>query len=191
MAAPGPTAVFRPSWWKRLAMVLLVALPLSLSACSRLRWDETSRESAKLAPDPAEHAGAVVMAFRASLWGVRGWFADHTWLATKEQDADHYTVYEVIGWRRSRNQSVLRIAKDIPDRYWFGAKPSLLAEVRGPAAQELVAKIDAAAHNYPYPNEYKAFPGPNSNTFTAWVAKKVPELDLRLPLRAVGRSYHR
>ena len=35
----------------------------------------------------------------------------------------------------------------------------------------------------------KAFPGPNSNTFTAWIAKKVPELELDLPFTAIGSGY--
>jgi hypothetical protein len=115
--------------------------------------------------------------------------ADHTWLATKEEGAESYTVYEVIGWRKYRNQKVVRIAEDIPDRHWFGAEPRVMVDLRGEPARELVAKIDEAARSYPYPEVYRAFPGPNSNTFTAWVAEQVPEIGLNLPLRAVGRSY--
>lgn len=36
---------------------------------------------------------------------------------------------------------------------------------------------------------YNAFPGPNSNTFTAWVARQVPALDLHLPFSASGGGY--
>jgi hypothetical protein len=36
---------------------------------------------------------------------------------------------------------------------------------------------------------YKAFPGPNSNTFTAWIAEQVPELEVDLPFSAIGRGY--
>ena len=31
--------------------------------------------------------------------------------------------------------------------------------------------------------------GPNSNTFTAWIAKQVPELELDLPFSAIGSGY--
>src|SRR5205823_5005954 len=33
------------------------------------------------------------------------------------------------------------------------------------------------------------WPGPNSNTFTAWVGRRVPELRLRLPPTAIGKDY--
>jgi Protein of unknown function (DUF3750) len=49
--------------------------------------------------------------------------------------------------------------------------------------------VDSAAQAYLWPRTYKAFPGPNSNTFTAWVARRVPELDLQLPFSAIGSGY--
>ena len=88
-----------------------------------------------------------------------------------------------------RGLSVTRIARDIPDRLWFGAKPRLLLDLRGEKAAALIGKIESAARNYPWPDKYRAFPGPNSNTFIAWIAREAPELDLHLPWRAVGRSY--
>jgi len=33
------------------------------------------------------------------------------------------------------------------------------------------------------------WPGPNSNTFTAYVARAVPELELDLPPTAIGKDY--
>jgi hypothetical protein len=44
---------------------------------------------------------------------------------------------------------------------------------------------------YPWPTEYKAFPGPNSNTFVAWIGRQVPELGLDLPFSAIGSGYAR
>ncbi|MCP4925636.1 MAG: DUF3750 domain-containing protein, partial [Gammaproteobacteria bacterium] len=46
-----------------------------------------------------------------------------------------------------------------------------------------------AARAYPWKHSYKAFPGPNSNTFTAWVAQEVPQLDLDLPWSAIGSGF--
>ena len=178
--------------WRALVigLVMIVTIVLTLNSCSRMNYKKASRESANLAPDPAYYTDAVVMAFRAKVWGVRGLFADHTWLATKGQGADQYTVYEVIGWRKYSGRSVVRIAPDVPDRHWFGSRPHIMSDVRGEKARPLVARIDAAARSYPYPDEYSAFPGPNSNTFTAWIAKQVPELGLKLPMRAIGRGYN-
>ena len=33
------------------------------------------------------------------------------------------------------------------------------------------------------------YPGPNSNTFTAWVGRLIPELKLDLPPTAIGKDY--
>jgi hypothetical protein len=85
--------------------------------------------------------------------------------------------------------SALRIEKDLPDRYWFGERPRLLKEVQGEAAGKLIESVDRAAKCYPWPDTYKAFPGPNSNTFIAWIAKQVPELGLDLPFSAIGSGY--
>jgi len=98
-------------------------------------------------------------------------------------------VYDVVGWRANRGQSVLRIAQDIPDRYWYGERPKLLMERRGDGIDELIIAVDKAAHAYPWKTMYKVFPGPNSNTFTAWIAKQVPELNLSLPFSAIGSGY--
>ncbi|KZZ35794.1 DUF3750 domain-containing protein, partial [Oleiphilus sp. HI0086] len=122
-------------------------------------------------------------------WGWRGWFAIHTWIAVKARDASEYTVLEVIGWRAKRGLSVLRVENDIPDRYWFGSQPQILLDKRGDEAEELIEEIVALAERYPWANEYKVFPGPNSNTFPAWIAAQVPELGLELPFSAIGSGY--
>jgi hypothetical protein len=162
---------------------------LCLSGCTGKDWRTASRESAGIAPDPMATKEAVLQVYGASAWGWRGWFAIHTWIAAKHTGEPAYTVYEVIGWRQRHGLSVVRIEKDLPDRYWFGEKPRLLKEQRGKGVDDLIAAVDRAAHSYPWPDSYKAFPGPNSNTFTAWVARQVPDLGLSLPFSAIGSGY--
>lgn len=152
-------------------------------------WQVASRESAGVAPLPSEEPGAVVQVYAARLWGMRGLVADHTWVSVKRANADTYTVYEVVGWRKLRGQQVLRIADDVPDRRWYGNPPAVLFELRGEAAAAAADKIHQAAMSYPYPDEYRAFPGPNSNTFTQWLITHVPELEVELSLRAIGKNY--
>lgn len=171
---------------KRLLILLLV---ITLSGCAPRDWRTASREPAGIAPDPATTNEAVVQAYAAPTWGWRGWFAVHTWIATKPANGVSYTVYEVIGWRQYRGLPVIRIEKDLPDRYWYGERPRLLVEQRGDKAARLIQAIDQAARNYPWPDTYKAFPGPNSNTFIAWIARKVPDLGLDLPFSAIGSGY--
>ncbi len=42
-----------------------------------------------------------------------------------------------------------------------------------------------AARAYLWKTSYRVFPGPNSNTFSGWIARQVPELELDLPLSAM------
>src|SRR3546814_13711066 len=76
-----------------------------------------------------------------------------------------------------------------PDRHWFGSAPQILAELRGSAAAEAIPQIEAAVAAYPFATQYRTWPGPNSNTFTAWVARAVPALRLDLPPPAAGKAY--
>lgn len=166
-----------------------LAVLVLLTGCSTGDWRTASRESAGIAPDPAAITEAVVQVYAASAWGWRGWFAVHTWIATKKTGAREYTVYEVVGWRQRRGLPVVRIETDEPDRYWFGERPELLADYRGAGAEEMIEHIEQAARAYPWSQTYTAFPGPNSNTFTAWVIKSVPGLEVRLPFSAIGSGY--
>lgn len=162
---------------------------MSLAGCSDKDWRTASRAPAGIAPDPVATREAVAQVYAARAWGWRGWFAVHTWIATKPSNAATYTVYEVIGWRQNRGLPVLRIEQDIPDRYWFGEKPRLLADHRGEGVDSMIEAIERAARAYPWKETYKVFPGPNSNTFTAWVAREVPALGLALPFTAIGSGY--
>ena len=173
---------------KTLLIVFVTGIFL-FSCSSHSDWRTASRESAGIAPDPEATNEAVLHVYGADTWGWRGWFAIHTWIAAKRADETEYTVYDVVGWRGRFGSQVLGIAKGIPDRYWYGERPRLLKEHRGVGVEKLIDAVDRAARNYPWKETYKAFPGPNSNTFTAWVARQVPELKLRLPFSAIGSGY--
>lgn len=173
----------------RTRLVLLCIVMLLASCSSNQDWRTASRESAGIAPDPAQTPEAVLLVYGADAWGWRGWFAIHTWVAAKRTGEDSYTVYDVVGWRAYRGNPVVRIVRDAPDRHWYGAPPRLLLEHRGPGVDEMIDAVDRAARNYPWPKEYKAFPGPNSNTFVAWIGRQVPQLGLDLPFSAIGSGY--
>lgn len=149
-------------------------------------WRTADRHSANLAPQPSEHAGAVVQVYAARAFRWRGAFAVHTWIAVKPEGAQAYTTHHVLGWRGGR-KVVSRV--DIPDRHWYGAAPDLLVDIRGEAAEPLLARIDAAVRSYPHADRYRAWPGPNSNTFIAWIGLQVPELRLDMPSTAIGKDY--
>jgi hypothetical protein len=173
----------------RKIIPLFTLLVLLTAGCSDRDWRDASRESAGIAPDPLTTREAVIQVYGADAWGWRGWFAIHTWISVKHSGENFYTVYDVVGWRLRRHEPVLQITRDVPDRLWFDEQPRILVEHRGPGVDEMIDAVDTAARNYPWKETYKAFPGPNSNTFTAWVAKQVPELGLDLPISAIGKGY--
>lgn len=172
---------------KMLSMILLA---LMLSGCSTDGWQTASREPAGIAPIPEDTPEAIVQIYAADAWGWRGIFAVHTWIAVKPENARYYTLYEVVGWRVDDGHPALRVHQDkYPDRYWYGARPDLLWEKRGKTAEKLVSEIAQASESYPWRNEYRVFPGPNSNTFPAWIIAKVKGIDAQLPFRAIGSGY--
>jgi len=173
---------------KALSGLVLTCL-LVIGCDSHKDWRTASRNSAGIAPDPLTTNEAIVQVYGANAWSWRGWFAIHTWIATKRKGEKFYTVYDVVGWRSHHNRSVMRVTRDIPDRYWYGEKPRILREHRGSGAERLIDEIERAAREYPWKRTYRAFPGPNSNTFVAWIAKQVPELELDLPFSAIGSGY--
>jgi uncharacterized protein DUF3750 len=176
------------------AALLLLLLFLVGTGCAGLdrvagRWWELRRDSSEQAPDPASTREAVIQAYAARTVGWRGALAVHTWIALKPSGAPSYTRYEVIGWGVDRGAPAIRVNRTGPDNYWFGSRPELLVDRRGPEVDELIAKLEAAVKEYPYPATYRTWPGPNSNTFTAYLGRAVPELRLELPPTAIGKDF--
>jgi hypothetical protein len=160
-----------------------------VKAASSQDWRTASHEPAGLAPDPAATPEAVVQVYGARTWGWKGSFGVHTWVAVKPREAKSYTVYEVIGWRRRWSESVVSVRERPADARWYGNLPELYADKRGELAEKLIPRIEAAVQSYPYAGEYTLWPGPNSNTFTAWVTRAVPELEADLPPTAIGKDF--
>jgi hypothetical protein len=148
----------------------------------------TAENSESVAPDPASVTEPVVQVWGARTRGAKGLFGVHTWIAVKPEGAAEYTIYEVVGWRLRWSDSAVVVRNRAPDR-WFGAEGELYAEKRGAGVDKLIGRIDKAAREYPYAKTYSLWPGPNSNTFTAWIARAVPELEADLPATAIGKDY--
>jgi hypothetical protein len=139
----------------------------------------------------SNNSGASVLVYGASVWGVRGYFAIHTWVATRAANENRYTIHQVIGWKLRRTGTALTVHEGDPDTPWFGNEAILLHEVSGPNAETSVEKVRAAIVRYPFADRYTMFPGPNSNSFTEWVEQEVPELELNLPMKAIGMHWMR
>lgn len=172
-------------------LALFLAGPLITLASGRVDlngdWRTASRRTTGQAPDPAGHPGAIVQVYAARAFNWRGIFGVHSWIAVKPRGAPRYTVYEVIGWRAFHGRDPVVTSQRDPDARWYGSRPTVLAELRGAAAA--IPRIVASVGAYPYRQTYRIWPGPNSNTFTAFVARRVPALRLDLPPTAIGKDY--
>ena len=153
-------------------------------------WRDTVGGSSHQAPDPAVTREAVVQVYAARAYNWRGAFGVHPWIAVKPKGARDYTVYEVMGWRvRRGGGNAIGVTNRPPDGHWYGNAPELLLDIRGARAESAIPKIRKAVKDYPYKGVYRVWPGPNSNTFVAHVARQVPELALDLPATAVGKDF--
>ncbi|MBT6094688.1 MAG: DUF3750 domain-containing protein [Rhodospirillaceae bacterium] len=181
----------KPKFWRwcvPLGIVLTIVLA-GVARHSMADWRTASRESAGIAPDPARHSEAIVQVYAARAYSWRGVFGVHTWIAVKPTDALEFTVYEVVGWRVYHGYPAVAVSNRPADGRWFDSVPEILADMRGAGVNEMISRIDKAARSYPYMDEYRVWPGPNSNTFIAHVARAVPELKLDLPPTAIGKDF--
>jgi hypothetical protein len=174
---------------------LLIVVPiLTSTGCTMLQlrgedWRSARRDASGQAPDPETTPEAVVQVYAARTVGMRGALAVHSWIAVKPSGAKHYTRYEVIGWGVVRGHPALRVTRGSPDNYWFGAAPERVLERRGEGVDAMIEKIEQAIREYPYPDSYRTWPGPNSNTFVAYIGRAVPELRMDLPPTAIGKDF--
>lgn len=180
--------------WRWLRRSLLLAVLIAIAAsCTALRDRQNIRtarhDSSRQAPDPGTTPEPVIQVYAARARGWRGVLGVHTWIAVKRGGAPFYTRYEVIGWGVDRGLPAVRENRTGPDNYWFGERPDKLVDLRGDGLDDVIARVETAVAAYPYGSTYRLWPGPNSNTFTAYVARAVPELRLDLPPTAIGKDY--
>ncbi len=177
-----------------LALFFLTAFvaPLALHAAWWLlcdpapAWYAADWSSARLLPPPAAKPEAMVHVYAARTGRWKGIFAHHSWIVVKERGAPHYSRFDMVAWGRP-----VKVNNWAPDARWYGHRPVLVGAVEGPAAEPLVARIRAAVARYPYdrPGGYAVFPGPNSNSFVAYVLAAIPEAGIALPPTAVGKDW--
>src|SRR5271169_6661619 len=145
-----------------LLLLGLFVLPVLVSGCladgrGGLPWYEARRDPNGLAPDPATTQEAVIQVYAARAVSWRGVFSVHTWIAGKPTGAPRYTRYEVLGFGVANGAPAVRVDRMGPDNYWFGARPQVIFDRRGPDVDAMIDDIRAAVTSYPYPHEYRAW----------------------------------
>jgi hypothetical protein len=144
-------------------------------------WSSTGMLPAASAEKPARF---IMFTGKAGAW--KGVFSVHSWVVLKRANAAEWTRYDVVGWGQP-----VRVNNWPPDGRWFDNTPVAIADISGPDAEKLIPRIEAAVNQYRFnrAGDYRIWPGPNSNSFTAAVLRTVPELGVALPPNAVGRDF--
>lgn len=154
-----------------------------------LQRSTPANPAAQVSERASRSQGPVVQIYAARTWGAKKAAAVHTWIATRRAGRADFRVHEVIGWYQYHGRSPLVSRKRAPDTPWYGNPAELLVDLRGPQVEGVIDQIEAVIARYPYADQYRAWPGPNSNTFTAWVGRQVPALQLDLPSTAIGKDF--
>lgn len=179
-------------WILLVILLSFVVIGIGLAISGRVQlnadFETANRSSANLAP-AITTPEAVIQVYAARAFNWRGLFSEHTWVALKSANSNQYQVLQVLGWRQYSGLPVVWLRNDVPDRSWFGNAPRVILDVRGAEAQKLIPKILVSAKSYPYQKNYYLWPDPTSNTFTAYIARQVPELRLVLPGNAMGKDF--
>ncbi|PIP96091.1 MAG: hypothetical protein COW00_20060 [Bdellovibrio sp. CG12_big_fil_rev_8_21_14_0_65_39_13] len=169
--------------------IFLVMTLFFLSSCSSKNWKEASRESIGIAPKASELTEEIVQIYYARAFSWRGIFGIHPWIAWKEKSDDQYTVAQVTAWNVRQQGTAVRVEKDLPDRRWYDSPPKMLYEARGEKAHKIIIQLKNLIKTYPFKDRYTVWPGPNSNTFVAYMIRNIDELDIELPASAIGKDY--
>lgn len=149
-------------------------------------WAQADWSSAGLLPAASAKPQAVVHVYAGRVGRWRGVFAHHTWIVVKEKGAAQYTRFDKVAWGMP-----VKVDGWAPDGRWYGHEPELIGAIEGPAAEALIPKIRAAVATYPYNRSggYALWPGPNSNSFVAYVLEQVPQTGIALPPTAIGKDW--
>ncbi len=190
---PAPAQPRRPRR-RPVMLIILTLFLLPLAARAALfaysggppSWRDADWSSTGALPPAAEHPEARIIVYSGRTGGWKGVLSVHSWAVIKRENAKGWSRYDVVGWGNP-----LRVNGWAPDGRWYGDSPKAVADVRGAAATALIPKIEAAIRDYRFNHagDYRIWPGPNSNSFTAAVLRAVPELAVALPPNAIGRDF--
>ena len=149
-------------------------------------WRSASWSSSGLLPEARSvpEARVIIIAARTGRW--KSIFAEHMSIVVKPARAGDWTRYDVVGW----GDPVRRDAY-AADAFWYGNKPYIVHSVSGAKAENLIPRIVQSIALYPYAvrGDYTVWPGPNSNSFVAWVVRNTEGFAAELPPIAIGKDY--
>ena len=158
---------------KKFTVAVMLFVVLSIASLWVTSWAlEPQPFGTAQAPDPLDYQDAIIQVYGADVWGFRGNFAIHTWIATKA----------VV----QPNTRCTRSSAGVCDGAGpWSASPMAIPPGPGTVRQPFCCMKCVATRprrsstrytmlrlSYPCDREYKMWPGPNSNSFTAWIGSR-------------------
>ena len=126
-------------------------------------------------------------------------FARHLWVVTvSPKGIDRFEVLykkesskERYGYIHKNNYAPTQGIRKFPGStlFWKSTLISRVTGNEGSLAERITQFIYAYSSDYLYKDTYRSYPGPNSNTYIAWILSKFPEANIRLPWNAFGKNY--
>jgi len=173
--------------WKRRRLVLglvlgWLALCLAGEAYSRLR----PRSFTPLAPAPS---GPVVQLRSAPMPTALAYIARHHFFVVFDPAEGQWHRWELWQHADAGGLSWGHVHRDLlgPDSDVGGGAPRVEREWHGSDARALLAVLRRPG-DYPHRNTYVAVPGPDCNTYVAWVLREAG-VSADLDPRALGKDY--
>jgi len=123
-----------------------------------------------VAAAPSEPACKVELRYATLPWPLRH-VAAHYWFVVWDDDGCHR--WEVWQTRNAGGRSIGHVHCDLKtaDEGVGGGPMRVAAQFTGGDAMA-IARVLRHAESYPYSQRYFVWPGPNSNTFVAWVLRR-------------------
>ena len=142
--------------WFGLALLTQFALPVLVSdgvfgRSAAVPWYMARRDPTGLAPDPATTPDGVIQVYAARAVSWRGVFSVHTWIIVKPAGAARYSRYEVLGFGVANGAPSVRVDRTGPDNYWFGARPTVILDRRGPGLDPVIGRNSPGRGQLPLP----------------------------------------
>ena len=157
-----------------------LALAVALSAC-------VVNQRTVAVPETDE---AVVIVGSAALGQPMDGIARHPWVALREAGGTRWERWEVMCCPNSSPLSTVNKSSIEPTSDYGGGG----GDVRfhgvwtGARAERAIECIRREAPRYPHRNKYRAWPGPNSNTFVDYMIRTC-DLDVDLAAPSIGKDY--
>jgi hypothetical protein len=126
----------------------------------------------------------VVQLYRAGI-PLLGWLAAHYWLVIR--DGERCERWEVWQSKDAGGRSIGHLHCNLkpPEAHVGGGPTQLMAEWHG---EQALALQRVLLTDYPHCDSYRYWPGPNSNTYVAWVLRQAG-IDHPLDRLAVGKNF--